>query len=124
MQNDISDPNYLPSPFELFGIECGKGWEKLYGPVIEKINKYNEEHLDDPIRVEQVKEKWGTLRIYVSSAPKEIYDLIEEAERKSRYVCEDCGFQDNEKVKTRNIMGWYRTLCEKCFNSCINERKV
>lgn len=127
MQNNISDPTYLPSPFELFGIECGSGWKNLYGPVIERINRYNEEHPEDPIQVEQIKEKWGTLRIYVRSAPQEIYDLIDEAEQKSQYTCEDCGFQNKEKVKIRNTGGWYRTLCERCFNSYIqkkNEGKV
>ena len=125
VEKDNSD--YLPTPFELFGIECCSGWEKLYRPVIEKINEYNRDHPEEPIQIEQIKEKWGTLRIYIDSAPQEIYDLIEKAEQDSQYTCEDCGFRDKVKVKIRNTGGWYRTLCERCFNSYIqkkNEGKV
>ena len=30
--------------YELFGIECGEGWKGLYQPIIDYIDKYNEDH--------------------------------------------------------------------------------
>jgi hypothetical protein len=107
--------NKLKEPFDLFGIECGSGWERLYKPVIEKINQYNLEHPDSPIKIEQIKEKWGHLRIYVSNEPDEIYDMILKAEQESQFTCEECGFQHKTKVTTRATRsGWIRTLCNKC----------
>ena len=111
----MSNDSY--SPFDLFGIECGQGWEKLYKPVIERINEINKTRTpEDQIIIDQIKEKFGTLRIYVSNAPKEIYDMIDEAEQRSQNVCEDCGFEHQEHVRTGYVgkTGWIRTLCNKC----------
>ena len=76
----------MKEPFELFGIECDRGWERLYKPVIDGINEYNKAHPEEEgIEIYQIKEKWGNLCIYVSSAPKEIWDLIEKAELLPRF---------------------------------------
>lgn len=117
----------MKEPFELFGIECDRGWEKLYKPVIDRINEYNKDHPEEPgIEIYQIKEKWGHLCINVSSAPKEIWDLIEKAEQDSQITCEECGFQSTKKVSTRatNKGGWIRTLCDRCREKyIINGRK-
>ena len=56
----------------------------------------------------QVKEKYGTLCFYMTSASDEMYKLIGEAEKKSEVTCEVCG----NKGEGRNDYGWYSTLCE------------
>lgn len=59
------------------------------------------------LRYEQIKQKWGELRIYVSGATPEARDLITAAELRSRTVCEECG-QPGSPCQRR---GWYRALC-------------
>lgn len=59
-------------------------------------------------RASQVKEKFGTLRFYMSSSNDKIEKLIDEAERKSAITCEECG----EPGVLRGG-GWLKTLCDK-----------
>lgn len=58
----------------------------------------------------QIKEKFGGLRLYMTSGTDEIFDLIEEYEDKSYHICEDCGSDQ----ATQNEVGWVRTLCDPC----------
>ena len=60
------------------------------------------------LAVQQVKEKFGTLRFYCSGG-ETIYKFISLAERLSAVTCEDCG-----KQGTANNSGWISTLCEEC----------
>jgi len=95
-------------PFELFGIEHGFGWYGLILPIINELRIYNEQHPGDEISIDQIKEKYGTLRFYVSSAPDYILGMITKAERESENICEICG----AKGKLTEINGWYVTRCE------------
>ena len=87
---------------ELFGIECEKGWESLYGPLIKLCNENN-------IKITQIKEKYGGLRFYVLGAPDWLWDKIDEAEKKSFTICELCGAPG----ELRGAI-WYMTRCDKC----------
>jgi hypothetical protein len=89
-----------------FGFECGDGWFDLLYELCTNIQKANP---PEEFEVVQVKEKYGTLRFYVSSFTDEIDDLISNAERKSGSICESCG----GKGELRGI-GWIQTLCDKC----------
>lgn len=107
------EENFAPKhPFELFGIECGKGWRRLILPLFEYIEQYNEGKDDEhSIRVLQVKEKWGGLCFYTNFVTKELSKMIEAAEEDSYNVCEDCGSRENVGLK---VSGWNQTLCRKC----------
>ncbi len=59
----------------------------------------------------QVKEKFASLRFYMSAETDEMSVLIRAAEKLSVITCEDCG----KKGKIRNDIGWYLTLCTKCW---------
>jgi len=52
-----NEPKIEPKhPYELFGIECDKGWEKLYQPIIDYIEDYNKDKEgDDRIEILQIK---------------------------------------------------------------------
>jgi len=67
------------------------------------------EYTPDHPSASQVKEKFGTLRFYMTSGTEEMYNLIHEAEEKSGTICEDCG----KPGKIRHG-GWIRTLCDEC----------
>jgi hypothetical protein len=58
--------------------------------------------------VQQVKEKFGTLRFYCPGSDA-IHKYVWLAERLSAVTCEDCG-----KPGNANPSGWIRTQCEDC----------
>lgn len=97
-------------PYELFGIECGKGWNKLIIPILDYIDLYNSGH-DDKIEILQIKEKFGGLIIYTSFSTPELDQLIDDAEEQSFKTCEYCGSTENVSQTT----GWIKTLCRKCM---------
>ena len=112
MHND-----YIPHPYDLFGIECEKGWFKLLEPIFDYIKEYNKDKDDEhKIQITQIKEKWGTLRVYVNFGTDELFKLIDEAEDKSETVCEFCGSEENVGTV---LTGWFRTICEKCVKDCV-----
>jgi len=59
----------------------------------------------------QVKEKFGGLRFYVTSAADREYRIIHAYEEKSYTICEFCG----GKGKPREKLAWRLTLCFKCY---------
>jgi hypothetical protein len=99
-----------------WGLECGDGWESIIREACEKaeplIAKWIEEHKTETDykewapRFAQVKEKYGTLRLYFTTYPDGISEIEEEAERKSDNTCEQCG----KHGKMRG-QGWYYTSC-------------
>ena len=118
----IKDTEFLvqdeKEPLAMFGVETGPGWHPVIKKVLDKISQYNQDSPEDSrIFVDQVKEKFGTLRIYVTydNVPKEtIEDIdaaISEAENEARDICEFCGAKENVGVR---IKGWYTTMCESC----------
>lgn len=60
-------------------------------------------------RASQIKEKFGTLRFYMTSYTDEIDKIVTEAEKKSEETCEHCG-----KPGTLRTEGWLFTLCDEC----------
>lgn len=116
-------------------LDVGPGWRPLLAELHAELTAAG-------IRYEalQVKEKWGILRVYIStdSAWHPTFDLtvpgqgtitgtIEEgsepwrrgmeivhaAEERSRVICEDCG--DTGVLRTDRF--WLRTLCDACHES-------
>lgn len=106
-------------PFEMFGIECGRGWNSLIEPIFNWIKNYNDEHEDNPIEIQQIKEKFGGLRIYVSHEPEELKRMIIKAEGDSYGICEECGSQK----EVGHTVGWIKTVCRKCVEKEVRESK-
>lgn len=112
MEKKTNEDNAPKWPYELFGVECGDGWKKLLPPLFEKIEEYNKELADeDKIVIEQIKEKFGELRIYLSYYPEEIKKLVNELENQAAKTCELCGSTEDVGLK---VSGWCTTLCRKC----------
>lgn len=96
-------------------FECDIGWYDLIDelsakiePLLEKLNLENEEKA----HATQVKEKYGSLRFYISGGTDEIFKIIDEYEMKSEEICEVCG------KKGKLIHGpWITTLCDEHFIS-------
>lgn len=118
---NTENPNSLKHPFELFGVECGPGWHPLLEPVIEYINKYNQDKDEDAqIKFTQIKEKWGALCIYTNFCTDELSKLIEKAEDDSYIVCEDCGSRKDVGMR---ISEWRTTMCLACIRELVREKR-
>lgn len=66
--------------------------------------------IDPEIRLRQVKEKFGMLRIYVEyGAPEKVYRILNDAERESGTICDQCG-RPRKQVR---LLAYVCTRCEE-----------
>lgn len=91
------------------GFACGPGW----WPMIESLCEVIQGHIDHSkgicpqVTVEQIKEKFGTLRFYVQGGDEYTNGAISLAENLSAGMCEECGAPGK-----RTSEGWIKTLCD------------
>ena len=108
----------INTPYELFGIECGKGWMSLIQPILDYIKEYNAKvSTDEKIEILQIKEKMGTLRIYLDNAPEELLKMVDDAERDSGNICELCGSREN----VGKTSGYIMTMCYECVRKKVKD---
>lgn len=93
-----------------FGFECSNGWFNLIYELSKKLDEIIKKNNLKDVYASQVKEKFGTLRFYLTCGTDEIFDLVDEYERKSGDICEDCGRPGS--LKSRGT--WLRTQCPEC----------
>ena len=95
------------------GIECNIGWYDIISSVCYQIAQHEENKKSDyyPVTFDQIKEKWGGLRIYYSGGDNYIQGVIAMAEEMSYKICERCGCPGSP-----NKQGWIVTACDKCRN--------
>lgn len=91
----------MKTSLELFGVECGPGWESLYKPLFEAVEA-------EGGSVFQVKEKFGGLRFYAGGISEELQKKIQLAEIESYNICDVCGKPGKLRGK-----GWMMTRCEE-----------
>lgn len=116
---------YIGDLYSAFGCECDNGWYELIRSLCKEIvDIYTETGLQPDIHIEQIKEKFGTLRFYVSFTNKDdkyrtihdaIYEVIDKYEDKSSAVCEHCG----KSGTLRTDRPWIQTLCDECAEKRI-----
>lgn len=88
-----------------FGCEHGDGWAAL----VETACRLLSESGGDVVFA-QIKEKYGTLRIYVNGGSDYIFGVIDAVEALSARVCEVCGSPGSVRPG-----GWIVTRCDKCL---------
>jgi hypothetical protein len=96
-----------------FGFEVGDGWYKLLLRLCNKIQaELNKapEVVRKEFRVVQVKEKFGSLRVYTQSGTNQIENEIAKAESESLRTCENCGKKGNQE----GCGYWISVLCGRC----------
>lgn len=109
------------------GFAVGKGW----WPLIEKLCNTIQTHIDwsndtrtallisnpynnkipeavEQVVVQQIKEKFGTLRFYYEGGDNYVHGATSLAESLTGHLCEECGGFG----KTRHG-GWVRVLCDQ-----------
>ena len=102
-----------------WGFECGDGWfnvlDQLMGNIQHHIdwnNKnfekgYTQYKQVPQVTLDQIKEKFGTLRFYYTGGDDVIDGMVRMAESMSGVTCEECG-----NSGTTGGQGWLVTLCE------------
>jgi len=101
-----------------WGFECGDGWF----PILRTLMGNIQHHIDwnnsnfekgytqykqvPQVTLDQVKEKFGTLRFYYTGGDEYIHGLVSMAESMSAITCETCG-----KPGTQTGGGWIKTVC-------------
>jgi hypothetical protein len=98
-----------------WGFECGDGWYNILNQLMGNI----QHHIDwknrngevvPQVTLDQVKEKFGTLRFYYTGGDDYISGMVTMAEAMSGCTCESCG---NPAERDSNG-GWVRTICDPC----------
>jgi hypothetical protein len=108
-----------------FGIECNMGWYDIISSICYRIQRYEKNkkyrtelnQKKDPLYIsdyyyvafDQIKEKYGGLRIYFTGGDEYIQGVIDMAEEISYKICERCGCPGSP-----NKQGWIMTLCDNC----------
>jgi len=124
-----------------WGFECGDGWFRLLDQLMGNIQhhidwkekqrdwavRFNSTAPPEEIRpvpesipqvtLDQVKEKFGTLRFYYTGGDDYIRGLVSMAESMSGVTCEECG-----NPGERQGGGWIRTICAPCEQKREAER--
>lgn len=98
-----------------FPFECREGWYPLIATLLDALERIATDS-QPGLRVVQIKEKFGGLRVYIEGAAEfdedgkstEVGALIRGACQDALHVCEFCG----EDGELRKDLPWIRTLCE------------
>lgn len=86
-----------------------KGWDQKLVPELPKF-KDELAHMKFP-EIDQIKEKFGYLRIYAHNLSNEDRIFIQFAETISGKMCYECGSGDRVTTMCSKGRGWIKTLC-------------
>jgi hypothetical protein len=104
-----------------WGFECGDGWFNILDQLMDNIQHHidwNNQNFEKgykqykqvpQVTLDQVKEKFGTLRFYYTGGDEVIDGMVRMAESMSGVTCESCG-----NIGERRGGGWVHTFCTLC----------
>lgn len=94
-----------------WGFECSDGWYNIIFTLCSLIQIHQKSQKPDykPVVVQQVKEKFGTLRFYYTGGDDTVLGMVAYAEAISGMTCEICGDRGTTDWKR----SWVRTVCSK-----------
>jgi hypothetical protein len=111
-----------------WGIDCNDGWYEIISSLCWMIKQHEDNIVwqtkwtqkTDPsyesdyfsVKFDQIKEKYGGLRLYFSGGDEYIEGLVSMAEAMSYKICEVCGNKGEP-----NKQGWISTRCDAHKNS-------
>ncbi|MBK1669202.1 hypothetical protein CKO28_14285 [Rhodovibrio sodomensis] len=97
------------------GLSCYPGWERLLRQFLDEAKAAGEL---DGLKVLQIKEKLGELRIYHNGS-RYLQHVSRKLADLSTEVCEACGGEG----EFRTDGGLYRTLCQSCEDERLREAR-
>lgn len=101
---------------EMFAnVECGfylpKGWEHIVWSLCEMIDwesRLNTNEDMEPVRVSQVKSKFGGLRFYCEGGNEAIECFVVATEHLSYKICGNCGKTDKQIIPQEHTLNCLR----------------
>ena len=110
----------FPEFFEVrnMGVDFRKGWSGILEGLFTKMRQEVTKGAAQP-DILQIKEKFGGLRVYISSGNDKMHEFIREAEKASFRTCEICG---DLGLACTSKSGWLKTLCKKHMEEFDYER--
>ncbi len=137
---------YISDLYGAFGCECYDGWYGVIDEMCSKITDvYAEEEIEPDIVIDQIKEKYGTLRFYYHfegrdkgiaaidilgkgslrmkakehrPIDKKIFDIVDWGEKQSGHICELC----SSPGVLRND-DWLMVRCDDCWKKYLKKNK-
>ena len=119
-------PRLFRGEFPAVASWVPEGWT----PLVEELLHDIEALLDDAqaarLEIRQIKEKFGSLRVYAQLHPgpgatelseadaplhQHVIRLVHEAEKCTLHVCDSCGAPS----EIRSFAGWMTTRCDRCL---------
>ena len=99
------------------------GWWEAFGEMMfEELDAALKAHnLVDEFYFEQIKEKYGALRMYASPGVPEISNILDKYEVLSENICIMCGAVDVPNIA---IGGWVSPYCKNCYTKITSRRKA
>ena len=96
-----------------WGFECGDGWYNILNQLMSQIQhhidwKNRDTEVVQQVTLDQVKEKFGTLRVYYSGGDDYIRGVVSMAQAMSGSTCEVCGNAGKFRGKS-----WFYTACDE-----------
>lgn len=97
------------APVTAQGLAVGHGWTGILEDLFRQLADIDAAR-PNSVRITQMKEKFGTLRVYLARPNDEAMAAIDQASRQSAQTCEFCGGPSS----VRNRGGWFTTMCDGC----------
>lgn len=103
----LSDPYYIN-----LWDDVPRGWINAFGyQLCDEIEQALEkDNLQNKVYIEQAKEKYGQLRIYMTGND-EVYNIISIYETISEHICCECGRPHSPMMN----FSWISPYCKNCF---------
>lgn len=90
------------------------GWHELFDKLVTDLLE-----IDRDLEVEQAKQKFGELRVYLPRYSPGAHELIDAATRQSKVTCEVCG----GVARLHNANGYFQTLCDEHKGDAVPAKK-
>lgn len=102
---DLFDETLKHENCEYF-FEIGYGWYELLEQICSDLDKLTAYERNN-FQFQQIKEKWGHLRIYGTGGSQLTDEIVENAEALSTHICDVCGIKGHLREP-----GWLRVRCD------------
>ncbi len=91
------------------GIQCGDGWHAIIEALLAMLQKHAAQRDFPTLKVDQIKSKFGRLRVYYHPPDPFVDGAIALAEELSTRTCEESGAPGVLRIRNR----WYKTLSDE-----------
>lgn len=95
---------------------AGAGWYQLIRQLLEDLDAHRQQ-TGGEIKICQIKEKFGGLRVYINEGDETAFQMILKAEDASYKICDMCGQPGRQRGP-----GWIRTRCDRHADESLRGR--